>query len=475
MTNIFVSYRRADSDVIAGRIRDRLARAYGDQSVFMDIDNIPFGVDFRSHVQDVLDRGDVMIAVIGPNWLGRDEKGQSRLEDETDPVRLELEAALQRKMPVVPVLVHDAKMPKPADLPPSMRDFAFYNAADVDSGRDFHPHMDRLMRSISRHLVQSPSQPKRTAWLVGAGVAVVALIGAAAFVLHQTQILPLWPSASPVVAPAPQDSTTERQVQAGPIPDVADEPWRALPLIGVPAMQSVTDDWRRRGYHPRTISGFLVDNVPNYALLWSKDQRPGAVSGWEYDERAFQRRYGELSKSGLRPVFVGAYEGPSGTVFADVWERSNSPEWLLRWDLTADELRRLIDEHAKQGLQLGHLYGYAKGGQSNFVAIFERRLAGATISSVDLSAAEFQKGWDFHIKLGHKPLAITGYQIGQTELLAILWGAKGEGGAGHANWRMPGAAYSARVAERMKLDMRLLFLAGYAGPAGPRYNLIWGK
>ena len=90
MTNVFVSYRRADSDVIAGRIRDRLARAYGDQSVFMDIDNIPFGVDFRSHVKDVLNRGDVMIAVIGPNWLAPDETGRSRLADETDPVRLEL-------------------------------------------------------------------------------------------------------------------------------------------------------------------------------------------------------------------------------------------------------------------------------------------------------------------------------------------------------------------------------------------------
>ena len=378
-------------------------------------------------------------------------------------------------MPVVPVLVHDATMPKPADLPPSMRDFAFYNAADVDSGRDFHPHMDRLMRSISRHLDGSPSQPKRTSWFVGAGVALVALVGAAAFVLHQTQILPLWPSASPGVAPAPQAQTTERQVQADPSPADADEPWRALPLIGVPAMQSVTDDWRRRGYHPRTISGFLVDQVPNYALLWSKDPRPGAVTGWEFDERAFQRRHDNLSKSGLRPAFVAAYEGPSGTVFADVWERSQSPEWLLRWDLTADDLERLVVEQAKQGLQLGHVYGYSKKGSSNFVAIFERRVSGATLVRPDIPFKEFQKDWDVYTKQGHRPIAITGYQAGQGEQLTTLWGAKGEGGAGYSSWGTQGSNYATQVEARKKEGLRLVFLAGFAGLSSTRYNLIWRK
>src|SRR3954464_8496319 len=123
MAVVFISYRRADSDVIAGRMRDRLARSFGDDSIFMDIDNIPFGVDFREHVKTVLTRGQVMIAVIGKNWLARDEAGRSRLEDETDPVRIEIEAALARKIPIIPVLVGGATMPKPAELPANMQDF----------------------------------------------------------------------------------------------------------------------------------------------------------------------------------------------------------------------------------------------------------------------------------------------------------------------------------------------------------------
>jgi hypothetical protein len=55
--NIVISYRRSDSEVIAGRIRDRLAAHFGDSSVFMDLNDIPFGSDFRLHIQDALSRG----------------------------------------------------------------------------------------------------------------------------------------------------------------------------------------------------------------------------------------------------------------------------------------------------------------------------------------------------------------------------------------------------------------------------------
>jgi hypothetical protein len=113
----------------------------------MDIDNIPFGTDFREHVRGALLKNDVVVAVIGPNWFGRDGD-QIRIQDETDPVRVEIEAALKQGTPVIPVLVHGASMPKPADLPSVLKNFAFHNAATVDSGRDFHQHMDRLIRAI---------------------------------------------------------------------------------------------------------------------------------------------------------------------------------------------------------------------------------------------------------------------------------------------------------------------------------------
>jgi hypothetical protein len=121
MAKIILSYRRADSDAIAGRIRDKLVSHYGANSVFMDIDNIPFGLDFREHVKAALLENDILIAVIGPKWVGSDGNNRIRISEETDPVRIEVETALKRDIPVVPVLVGGAAMPAPAELPDGLR------------------------------------------------------------------------------------------------------------------------------------------------------------------------------------------------------------------------------------------------------------------------------------------------------------------------------------------------------------------
>jgi hypothetical protein len=146
---IVVSYRRADSDAIAGRIRDRLVIQFGEDSVFMDIDSIPFGVDFRQQIDAALRNTDALIAIVGPNWLGAGA-GRPRIHELEDPVRVELEAALTAGIPVVPVLVGGATMPGEADLPQSIKEMAFRNAAQVDAGRDFHQHVSRLIRSVSQ-------------------------------------------------------------------------------------------------------------------------------------------------------------------------------------------------------------------------------------------------------------------------------------------------------------------------------------
>jgi hypothetical protein len=99
----------------------------------MDIDSIPFGLDFREHIQDSLDRCDILVAIVGPRWATPDESGRLRLTDETDWVRIEIEAALAKKIPVIPVLIDGAALPAPADLPEGLRNLAFRQAAPVDS------------------------------------------------------------------------------------------------------------------------------------------------------------------------------------------------------------------------------------------------------------------------------------------------------------------------------------------------------
>jgi hypothetical protein len=148
MARILVSYRRLDTDAIAGRIRDHLSKHYGDDAVFMDIDSIPFGKDFRAHVREALLTNDILLAVIGPKWAGPIKNGVSRINEDTDPVRIELETALQRGIPVIPVLVGGAKMPRTTALPAALKDLPFLNAAEVEAGRDFNQHVERLIRAM---------------------------------------------------------------------------------------------------------------------------------------------------------------------------------------------------------------------------------------------------------------------------------------------------------------------------------------
>ena len=149
MPRIAISYRRADAAAITGRIFDRLIQRYGVGSVFMDIDEIPFGIDFRDHIREVLSTCDAVVIVIGQRWVGA-EGDRRRIDEETDPVRVEVQAALDRGIAVIPVLVDGAPMPATSDLPEPIRALAFRNACPVDTGRDFHAHIDRLIRSIDR-------------------------------------------------------------------------------------------------------------------------------------------------------------------------------------------------------------------------------------------------------------------------------------------------------------------------------------
>lgn len=145
---VVMLYRRADSAAIAGRMYDRFVAHYGQNAVFMDVYSIPLATDWREHVSSMSLHGGLVVALIGPRWIGRKPDGNARIEDPDDPVRTELETALRSNVPVFPVLVEAATMPGAADLPASLKKFADLNAATVDNGRDFDVHMARLIASF---------------------------------------------------------------------------------------------------------------------------------------------------------------------------------------------------------------------------------------------------------------------------------------------------------------------------------------
>lgn len=137
---IFINYRRSDAQSIAGRIHDRLERHF---KVYRDI-QIPGAQDFEKHLEQALHHCDVMVAIIGRTWVS------DRLNDDNDFVRRELERALERQIPIFPVLVEDAKPPASTDLPNSLHALLRLQWLRVDSGADFEAHMLRLIGDIKR-------------------------------------------------------------------------------------------------------------------------------------------------------------------------------------------------------------------------------------------------------------------------------------------------------------------------------------
>ena len=154
---IFVSYRRADSADVTGRIYDRLVQRFGKEQVFKDVDSIPLGVDFREHLGGVVGRCNILLAVMGDQWLGPPGSGAPRrLDDSKDFVRIEIEAALQRDIPVIPILVRGAEVPQESDLPISLAALSYRNGIAVRPDPDFHRDMDRLIAGLETHLQRLP-------------------------------------------------------------------------------------------------------------------------------------------------------------------------------------------------------------------------------------------------------------------------------------------------------------------------------
>jgi eukaryotic-like serine/threonine-protein kinase len=146
---IFISYRRSDTPDAVGRIYDRLVTEFGKARVFKDVDSIPLGQDFRGHLNGIIGGCVAVLAIIGPKWIDtRNSAGQRRLEDPDDFVRIELEAALARSVPVVPVLVGHAPMPGTSQLPSTLSSLAFRQSIEVRPDPDFHNDATRLVTAL---------------------------------------------------------------------------------------------------------------------------------------------------------------------------------------------------------------------------------------------------------------------------------------------------------------------------------------
>lgn len=119
--SVFVSYRRSDSKMfVPGLVRD-LGRRRNLRHVdlFLDLQGIKPGEVWPEVLDRELRECEMLIAVIGPDWLSAADDYGCRIDHPDDHVRREIATALVRGIPLIPLLI-ETQMPTAVDLPPDI-------------------------------------------------------------------------------------------------------------------------------------------------------------------------------------------------------------------------------------------------------------------------------------------------------------------------------------------------------------------
>ncbi|MEM9056847.1 MAG: toll/interleukin-1 receptor domain-containing protein [Pseudomonadota bacterium] len=156
MSGVFINYRRDDSAGYAGRLSDRLSAHFGAHKVFLDVTDIEPGLDFVEAIRKGIGSCEALLVLMSKQWLeARAADGSRRLDDPHDHLRLEIAAALQRNVRVIPLLVRGARMPDAQELPEDIVALARKHAIELSDDRwDFD--VGRLI-SVLEKLLGKPS------------------------------------------------------------------------------------------------------------------------------------------------------------------------------------------------------------------------------------------------------------------------------------------------------------------------------
>jgi hypothetical protein len=336
---IAISYRRQDSSPVAGRLYDRLQAEFGKGNVFMDFDSIPYGVDFREHIKQTLQRAKVVVAIIGPEWIGGKEPANRRIDDPTDFVRLEVASALENGIPIIPVLVNNTPMPDAKNLPPELEGLAFRNGLALDTGIDFHHHADRLITGIRRVIdpakdaapvshtapTATPSIPtqKRSPLLsIVIIAALVAIAGIAAwyFLMREQRVAAIresTPIAPPAISASPSSNNLAAIPQATAAATSISKASEPIAAITPPALEA------EREY---AYSGNIGKAAATFRLRFDKG---GRVTG-TYSQNGKTFRLEGNNPAGKLVLFE--YTGEEKTARLELTRHDSDTE--IRWDGT---------------------------------------------------------------------------------------------------------------------------------------------
>lgn len=498
MRGIFISYRRDDAEGQAGRLFDDLTEHFGNDAVFMDVADIEPGRDFRRVIDEHVASCAVLLTIIGKSWLAIcDASGARRLDDSADFVRLETASALRRDIPVIPVLVHGAAMPRAEDLPEDIQELAFRNGVELSHAR-WESDVRLLINALRPYVQSKPGQTgqerqtgRRSALAPGtrmalAGVAAVLVCGAGAY---------LWYERSASKAPAPEPGNGERVSTPVPLPaapgtatppaaappvpvdtsaprnpgeprfaaiwEMAQGPaWQARHALTTEELEHAEDTLAGQGYRLVDLSGYAVGGQARYAAIWQKVAGPEQKARHGMTAEQYQQEFDRLVDQGYRPVHVAGYAVGDEVRFAAIWEKGERLAWVARHDLTAPQYQRQFERFTADGYRLVDVSGYVREGQDRYAAIWEKKPGPAWETHHGMSTQVYQQEYDRLSRQGYRPVRISAWSAGNATHYAAIW-EKVEGSAWTVQPGIPSGQYQAAFNAMKGAGYRLLSVTGY--------------
>lgn len=267
MAGIFISYRRKESRPHARLIFQDLRKRYRRGRVFMDVDGLKPGENFRDKIGRQLEGCTVLLALIGPQWAQvLDEQGVLRLHDERDFVRMEIATALQRGITVIPVLIEGAKMPPAAGLPVDLHPMLDRHAFTLDLDQHFDSGMDSLAATIRPYMPMDLGGVP--GWVKSVAPVVLLGVGGGYWMLSASS-RPDKPSVDPIQVTVPQPVITASPAQPEPDPYPPGKRFRDCEDAACPWMVVVPAGSFMMG-SPASESGRRDDEGPQHRVNISK-------------------------------------------------------------------------------------------------------------------------------------------------------------------------------------------------------------
>jgi pterin-4a-carbinolamine dehydratase len=158
--DIFISYRRLDSAIFSQWLAVQLNAAYGQDSVFIDTQNVRTADVWAEQIKQRLESASLVLAVIGKGWLSiADDFGRRRIDLPDDWVRQEIESSLKSGKKMLPLLVEGATLPATEALPPSIARLLDIQAFSMDL-EAMQRDMTDLVKQVGSLIGRAPISPE---------------------------------------------------------------------------------------------------------------------------------------------------------------------------------------------------------------------------------------------------------------------------------------------------------------------------